>query len=62
MTAAEAINILLAQGYTKYKVGKSVDVSPTSIAQYLNGTKPTQAIADRFKEVHGLEITEVHVR
>lgn len=62
MTAADAVNKLIKQGYTKYRIGKSIGVSPTSIEQYLRGTKPTKAIAERFKAIHGIEITEVHTR
>jgi len=69
MTTKEAITHIADYFGVKsmYALAKSLSggdllVQTIQIKHYMNGAKPTQKVADRFAEVYGINITDVHQR
>lgn len=67
MTTAEAIKYVVEHfGVTSmYALAKSLsdetlNVQPIQISNYLNGTRMSQKVADRFFETYGVVISDAH--
>lgn len=67
MTAREAILYVSENWDTKsmYSIAKNlsddvIKVHTIQISNYLRGTKMSRKVADRFAEVYGIVITDVH--
>ena len=69
MTGAEALKY--AQDYfgvpSKYAMAKSLSdetltVQPIQISNYLNGTKMSKKVAQRFEETYGITISDAYVQ
>lgn len=62
MTTQEAVeHVLKTTGMTKYALAKSIHVTPTSITQYLKGTRMSEKPAMRFTIMYGVEISDVYL-
>lgn len=67
MTAAEAIEYVAYVHKIKslYEIAKALstkdlNVQPIQISNYREGSKMSSKVADRFKDVYGITISDVH--
>lgn len=62
MQTKEAVEYLIGKGLTKYRIAKTLGITPVSINQYLNGTKASEKTAKLFETHFGIIISDVFVR
>jgi hypothetical protein len=58
--AAEHFGVPSAYAMAKSLSDEKMTVQPIQISHYLKGKKMSRRVADRFNEVYGIIITDVH--
>ena len=58
LTTKEAVQVLLDSGMSKYRLAKNLGLAPTSINQYLKGTKMSEATAKVVKAEYNITVTD----
>lgn len=62
MRTKEAVEYLISTGLTKYRIAKTLGITPVSINQYLNGTKVSAKTAGLFKSHFSIDISDAFKR
>lgn len=61
LSTKEAVERMLAAGYTKYRLAKALGVaSSVSVNQWLKGTKMRKDTAHRFEQLTGIAINDYY--
>lgn len=58
LTTKGAIEHLINQGYSKYRIAKMLEVAPVSINHWLSGTKMSESIAKRMLVTFKINVTD----
>ena len=59
-TAIAVALVLETKEMTKYGLAKVLNASPTSVEQWLKGTRMSTRYAAKFEELYGIEINDVY--
>ena len=60
MTTAEFVEDRVSKGTTKYRLAQNLKLTPTSITQYLKGTKMSLITAGIVRGVYNVHITDAY--
>ena len=50
--------VMKTEALTAYGLGKALGMSPTSVSQWLVGTRMSTATAEKFTKLYGIEIDD----